>query len=86
MNIHYIMRRGCPSCAAYVEDVIDPLAEEYPGMVVKHEAWGGFMERANNRKPITRVPLVIVMDGEREVERMADLPARERLEDILCAS
>ena len=48
-----------------------------------HEAWDGLMERLNNAERITRVPMVVVTDGGREVMRLLEMPALERLEDIL---
>ncbi len=48
-----------------------------------HRAWDGFMERLNNAERITRVPMVVVTDGGREVMRLLEMPTLERLEDIL---
>lgn len=83
MEIEYITRAGCPSCEAYRRTVIDPLSEEYPGRVRVHQAWDGLMERLNNAERITRVPMVVVTDGGREVMRLLEMPTLERLEDIL---
>lgn len=83
MEIEYITRAGCPSCEAYRRAVIEPLSEEYPERVRVHEAWDGLMERLNNAERITRVPMVVVTDGGREVMRMLEMPTLERLEDIL---
>lgn len=83
MEIEYITRAGCPSCEAYRRAVIDQVAEEYPGRVRVHEAWDGLMERLNNTERITRVPMVVVTDGGREVMRLLEMPTLERLEDIL---
>ena len=76
MEIEYITRAGCPSCEAYRRAVIEPLSEEYPGRV-------RVMERLNNAERITRVPMVVVTDGGREVMRLLEMPTLERLEDIL---
>lgn len=83
MEIEYITRAGCPSCEAYRRAVIEPLSEEYQGRVRVHEAWDGLMERLNNTERITRVPMVVVTDGGREVMRLLEMPTLERLEDIL---
>lgn len=83
MEIEYITRDGCPSCEAYRRAVIEPLSEEYPGRVRVHRAWDGLMERLNNAERITRVPMVVVTDGGREVMRLLEMPTLERLEDIL---
>ena len=83
MEIEYITRAGCPSCEAYRRAVIEPLSEEDPGRVRVHQAWDGLMERLNNAERITRVPMVVVTDGGREVMRLLEMPTLERLEDIL---
>lgn len=83
MEIEYITRAGCPSCEAYRRAVIDPLSEEYRGRVRVHQAWDGLMERLSNAERITRVPMVVVTDGGREVMRLLEMPTLERLEDIL---
>lgn len=41
------------------------------------------MERLNNSERITRVPMVVITDDGAEVMRLTELPAIERLEDIL---
>lgn len=83
IRVEYITRRGCPACEAYRKAVIEPLASEYPGQVREHWAWDGLMERLNNAERITRVPMVVVTDGGREVMRLLEMPTLERLEDIL---
>lgn len=83
IKIEYITRRGCPACEIYRETVIEPLTSKYPDQVYEHWAWDGFMEKLNNSKLVTHIPLVVLTDNGEEVLRFSELPSLDQLEGAL---
>ena len=82
-NIVYIGQPGCNACYALLESTIMPLYERHPANVSVHFRWDEAIERVNRRKTITRVPLIVVENGDAEEFRYSGALSVAQLEGII---
>lgn len=83
MNIVYIGRSDCPSCRRILRDSVEPLQKRYPNNVSIHMGFDTKISQIDQRQQITKIPLVVLENDGKEIERRLNNLDYESLERVI---
>lgn len=82
-RIVFVGADWCGPCHAALEEVIRPLAEDYPGQVECHMGWDRKVSEIDQRRRIRHVPTVVVEEDGEERMRWDGCPSEHVLMGVL---